>query len=189
MLQFIISQLFGAFALILVCISYFLNKDKFLFIQILSNVFYGAAFLASSSLVAGINTFISILRCAIILYYEKKNKQFPAYYFFLFCLIYICVGILFYKKPWDILTMFTPIFFMLALLMKKMITVKWAIFFPNVALVVYCFFNRLYTSAILDLIESIVLFVAIMVYYIKEHKNQDKSYKIIKKIVYDKNCY
>ena len=80
MVQFIISQIFGGIALILVCISYFLSKNKFLFFQIVANLFYGAAFLVSLSLVAGINTIISILRCLLILYYEKQNKDFPIYF-------------------------------------------------------------------------------------------------------------
>ncbi len=186
MIQFVVSQVFGGIALILVCISYFLNKNKFLFLQIFANVFYGAAFLVSLSLVAGINTFISIFRCILILYYEKQNKTFPIYYLIIFCLIYICIGIVFYKNAWDIITMLSPILFTLAMIMKKMIVVKWFMLFPNLALMLYCVLNRFYTSAVLDLIEFIVILVAIIVYYIEEYKNKDKSYKIIKKIVFDK---
>lgn len=186
MVQFIISQIFGGIALILVCISYFLSKNKFLFFQIVANLFYGAAFLVSLSLVAGINTIISILRCLLILYYEKQNKDFPIYFLVTFCLIYISVGVVFYKNAWDIITMFSPTLFTIAMIMRKMIAVKWFMLFPNLALILYCVFNKFYTSAILDLVEFIVILVAIVMYYIEKHRNKDISYNIIKKIAFDK---
>lgn len=186
MTSFILSQIFGGIALILVCISYFLSKKSFLFVQIIANVFYGGAFIASLSLVGGINTFVSIIRCVILYYYEKKDKAVPLYYLFIFGAIYLGVGIVFFDGYWDIITMFSPIMFTFAMMMKRMIMVKWFMLFPNLALTFFCVFNEFYTSAILDFIEFSVILVAILTYYIQKRQNVDNSYKIIRAIAFDK---
>ena len=172
MSNFIISQILGGVALILVCISYFLNKKYFLICQIFANVFYGAGFIVSASLVAGINTFISIIRVLIFYFYERKEKDIPWYYLIIFSPIYITIGIVFYKNPWDILTMCTPIMFTFAMMIKKMIVVNYCMLLPNLLFFLYCMFNRFYTAAALDFIEICVITVSIILYYVKKHKGK-----------------
>ncbi len=168
MTQFIISQVLGGIALILVCISYFCNKKVFLIFQTVANVFYGSAFLVSLSLVAGINTFISMTRTALFYFYERKNKTIPFFYIPIYSIIYITIGLVFLKSPWDILTVISPIIFTFAMSLRKMIVVNFTLILPNLMLVIYNIFNTFYTSAILDGIEIIVIIVSISLYFIRK---------------------
>lgn len=173
MVQFIISQVLGGIALILVCISYFCNKKVFLIFQTVANVFYGSAFIVSLSLVAGINTFISMTRTALFYFYERKKKQIPYCYILIYSAIYITIGVIFFKSPWDILTIISPILFTTAMAMRKMITVNFMLIIPNIMLVIYNIFNTFYTSAILDTIEVAVIVVSIITYFVIKKKTQN----------------
>ena len=175
MINFVLSQIFGGIALILICISYFTNKKKFLILNIFADIFYGAGFIASFSLVAGINTFISIIRVIIIYFYEKKGKTTPLYYLFIFSFLYITIGVIFYNNYWDIIPLITPILFTIAMTPKELIKVKFLTLIPNILIFIYNVFNGFYTSALLDLLETIVLIVSITTYHTK---NKNKNQKI-----------
>lgn len=178
-MQFIISQILGGIALILVCISYFCNKKIFLLIQTLANIFYGAGFIVSLSLVAGINTFVSIIRTTLYFIFEKRNKEIPKYFILIFAIVYITVGIIFFKSPWDIITIISPILFTTAMAFKKMIVVNLLMLLPNLMLLSFCLGNAFYTSAVLDAIEAIIIVVAILTYVIKKYKEKKTLMKLI----------
>lgn len=185
MLNFILSQVFGGIALILVCISFFQNKKVFLILQTASNLFYAGSFLASSSLVAGINTCISTIRIIVIYFYEKDEKTTPWYIISLFLISYIVVDIVFFSGYWDIIPAITSILITLAMIMKDMLIVNYMLLLPNFLLIVYNFFNTFYTSSILNLVELIVVVVAIITIYNK--RKNEESYEIIKKVAFSKN--
>lgn len=178
-MHFIISQLLGGIALILVCISYFCKKKMFLILHIFANVFYGAAFIVSNSLVAGINTFISIVRTFVFYLYEKKDEKISHFYILIFAVLYIAIGVIFFKLPWDILTTITPILFTTAMTFRKMIVVNFIMLFPNIILCVYNVANQFYTSAILDAIESGVIFVAIISYFVVKYREKRIMVKLM----------
>ena len=184
MLNFILSQVFGGIALILVSISYFQSKRIFLVFQIVSNLFYAGGFLVSFSLVAGINTCISILRIIVIYLYEKNGKTIPWYLILTFFILYIIVGIVFFNNYWDIVPVITSIVTTFAMIMKDMLVVNYLLLLPNFLLVIYNFFNAFYTSSILNLLEFIIVITAIITIYKK--RKIDKSYEIIKKIAFSK---
>ncbi len=178
-MQFIISQILGGIALILVGISYFCNKKTFLLLHTFANIFYGAGFVVSLSFVAGINTFISTLRTIVFFFYERKGKNIPYYYILIFSIMYILVGALLYKSPWDILTTISPIMFTAAMTLRKMITVNFVMLLPNLMLFTFCICNAFYTSCILDAIESIIIIVAIVTYFVRKYREKKEIYKLI----------
>lgn len=170
MTQFIISQILGGIALVLVCISYFCNKKIFLIFQTVANIFYGASFVVSLSLAAGLNTFVSTTRTIVFYLYERKNKNIPYYYIPIYSAIYITIGVIFFKSAWDIINIIAPILFTTAMTIRKMIVVNFMMLLPNVMYLVFCSCNAFYTSAILDAIELTVIIVSIITYFIKKRK-------------------
>lgn len=75
-MNFILAQVFGGIALILFIVSYFCNDKKLFFlIQIIGDIFYGLSFAVNLALVAGINTFISIIRGILFYIYERKKER------------------------------------------------------------------------------------------------------------------
>ena len=184
MVSFILSQIFGGIALVLVCISFFQNKRCFLILQCASNLFYAGGFFASLSLLAGINTCISIIRTIAIYFYEKNGKTTPYYITLLFFIAYIIVTILFFNGYWDIIPLTTSILITFAMVMKDMLAVNYMLLLPNFLLITYNIFNAFYTSSILNLIGFIVTIIAIIKIY--KNRKEDESYKIIRKIAFSK---
>lgn len=170
--NFILTQILGGVALILVCFSYFVkNKKYFLLIQVFANIFYAGAFLFQNLFVAGFNTIVSIVRTAIFyLYFKSDKNNIPIYVPLIFTGIYILNFIVFYTSMLDITALFTSIVFTFALYIKNMQTTRCVSLLPNIVLCVYNFVNKCYSSSVLDLIESVVIIVSIIYYHIKSKK-------------------
>lgn len=170
--NFILTQILGGIALILVCFSYFVkNKKYFLLIQVFANIFYAGAFLFQNLFVAGFNTIVSIVRTAIFyLYFKSDKNNIPIYVPLIFTGIYILNFIVFYTSMLDITALFTSIVFTFALYIKNMQTTRCVSLLPNIMLCVYNFVNRCYSSSALDFIESVVIIVSIIYYHIKSKK-------------------
>lgn len=170
--NFILTQILGGVALILVCFSYFVkNKKYFLLIQVFANIFYAGAFLFQNLFVAGFNTIVSIVRTAIFyLYFKSDKNNIPIYVPLIFTGIYILNFIVFYTSMLDITALFTSIVFTFAFYIKNMQTTRCVSLLPNIVLCVYNFVNRCYSSSVLDLIESVVIIVSIIYYHIKSKK-------------------
>ena len=74
-MKFIVSQILGGIALILICISYFVKKKShFLTLQIVADAFYASSYLLLDVFSAGVITLISIVRCVVIYFGEKYKK-------------------------------------------------------------------------------------------------------------------
>lgn len=170
--NFILTQILGGIALILVCFSYFVkNKKYFLLIQVFANIFYAGAFLFQNLFVAGFNTIVSIVRTAIFyLYFKSDKNNIPIYVPLIFTGIYILNFVVFYTSMLDITALFTSIVFTFALYIKNMQTTRCVSLLPNIVLCVYNFVNKCYSSSVLDLIESVVIIVSIIYYHIKSKK-------------------
>ena len=160
---FILSQIMGGIALILIFISYFFNKKEiFLFVQIFANFFYALSFIFVNALVGGLNTLISIIRILILYFYIKKGKDPPIIFIPLFAIIYIIIGVIFIKDYYDIITIITPILFTIAMWMKNMQITRYYLIIPNLLLIIYSIINTAYTSAILSFVEILILVIAIL---------------------------
>ena len=170
--NFILTQILGGIALILVCFSYFVkNKKYFLLIQVFANIFYAWAFLFQNLFVAGFNTIVSTVRTAVFyLYFKSDKNNIPIYVPLIFTGIYILNFIVFYTSMLDITALFTSIVFTFAFYIKNMQTTRCVSLLPNIMLCVYNFVNRCYSSSALDFIESVVIIVSIIYYHIKSKK-------------------
>ncbi len=175
--NFILTQILGGVALILVCFSYFVkNKKYFLLIQVFANIFYAGAFLFQNLFVAGFNTIVSTVRTAVFyLYFKSDKNNIPIYVPLIFTGIYILNFIVFYTSMLDITALFTSIVFTFAFYIKNMQTTRCVSLLPNIMLCVYNFVNRCYSSSALDFIESVVIIVSIIYYHIKSKKVSEST--------------
>ena len=169
--NFIISQVFGSIALLLVCVSYsFNNKKIFLFYQILANIFYSASFLSLNVLVGGANTIISTIRVFVLYFYEKKDKNPPIYLFLLFFSLYLASGLLLYQKSLDILAICSYEIFNIAMFVRDINFTRILMIPPNVMIAIYNLLNMTYANAILDFIEVVVLIFAVVKFNLLSRK-------------------
>lgn len=124
-IYFILSQVFGCFALIIGVCSYFLTeRKKFFLLSIISNVFYGLSFAIVGAFTAGINTFVSITRSTLFFFLAKYNKTPKWWILLIYAPIYMTVGIIFYDNYLDIIPMITPIIFTVSIMCRNMQTMK-----------------------------------------------------------------
>lgn len=168
-MNFIISQILGGIALILVCIGYFLkNKSGFLIMQMISNVFYASSFILQNALVAGIVTLISIVRCVFIYLSEKNDIKESIFFIPVFIFLYLFVGLDLWGSWLDIIPMCTSTIFTLAFYIKNLQVMRCVVLLPNAMLVGYGILCKTYTNAILNFIEMSIIVVSIIYFeYIK----------------------
>ena len=175
-MNFILAQIMGGIALVLVVISVFLKQKKYYFaMQIVANFFYALSFIFNGGIVAGINSFISIVRVSVLYIFERKQKPAPIYLIAIFSVLYITVGIIFFKTPLDIITIVTPILFTIAMWMKNMQLVRYMMIAPNVLLSIYAILLQVYTTALLDALEVVFIVIAIVKFHIQEHREKKQN--------------
>lgn len=169
---FIIAQILGAVALILVCIGYFLkDKSVFMIIQAVSNIFYASAFFAVEAYVGACIVLVSVFRCIYIYFAEKKEFKYKFHLLPVFVGLYVVVLFVFYKSYYDIIPLCTATIFTFVLAIKNMKLMRYILIIPNAVLVLYNILTKTYFNALLDFIEVFVLIIAI----IKHNKFSKKN--------------
>ena len=173
---FIVSQVAGGIALVLSAISYFAsNKKYYLFFQIAMNIFYALSFIVINALVAGIDTIVFIFLTIIVYFYEKNSKKTPIIFLILFSAFYIIIGIVFLQDYLEIIPICTSIIFTAVIWIKEMHTLRYFLLIPNIMLVIYGIACGVYTTALLDFLDTIMLVLAIVTWHLKNRglKNKD----------------
>lgn len=171
-MEFILAQIFGAIALILVCIGYFLKtKSGFMIIQIIANFFYALAFFVVGAYVGASIVTISIFRCGYLYFAEKKSFKYTLHFLLIFVALYVVMTIVFWQNIFDIMPLLTSIMFTLAYTIKNLQTMRYVLIVPNSILVIYNIFMTTYTSALLDFLEVVVIIIAITKFYFVNKKN------------------
>lgn len=181
-MNFILSQVMGGVALIIYLISYFFKERKnFLIFQFVGDLFYALSYIFDGSLVAGINTFISMACVLVLFILTEKKKEAKIYLFFIFASLYIINGAIFFTDAFDLIPIITSVLFTMGYFAKTMKLTKIFMLLPNIFLVVYGIARGVYTSALLDAIECVVIISAIIEreIYLKSHKDA-REWEIIK---------
>ena len=172
----------GGVALIIYLISYFFKERKnFLIFQFVGDLFYALSYIFDGSLVAGINTFISMACVLVLFILTEKKKEAKIYLFFIFASLYIINGAIFFTDAFDLIPIITSVLFTMGYFAKTMKLTKIFMLIPNIFLVVYGIARGVYTSALLDAIECVVIISAIIEreIYLKSHKDA-REWEIIK---------
>ena len=162
-MEFVIAQVLGLIALIVVCIGYFLkNKSHFLLAQVIANFFYAGAFLVIGAYVGATLVTISIFRCIYLYYAEKYNFKYKIHFIPIFLLLYLTMTIAFWNKPYDFLPLMSSTLFTIGYTLNNMQKMRYILIIPNSILVIYNILCTTYTSALLDFIEILVIIIAIV---------------------------
>lgn len=169
-MSFIFAQILGIIALIILSIGYFLkNRSRFLFVQIIANLFYALAFLVLKAYVAGIITLVSLIRCLYLYIADKKNFKHTLLFLPIFICLYILITGIFWKNNYDIIPLITAVIFTFAFSIKNLQLSKYILIVPNLMLVVYNILTTTYASALLDFVEVAVIVVAIVKYHLNNN--------------------
>ena len=170
-MEFILAQILGGIALILVCVGYFLKKKShFLIIQTVANFFYSAAFFVVGAYVGAVLVVISIFRCIYLYFAEKHSFKYKLHFLSIFILCYVVMTVLFWDSPYDFIPLITSTMFTIGFTIKNLQLMRYVLIIPNVLLVLYNILKTTYTSALLDLIE-----VFVIVFVIVKHKLKNKG--------------
>ena len=173
---FILAQVFGIIALILVAIGYFMkSKSAFLIYQVVADFFYALAYIVVDAWTAGIITMISLVRCIFLYFAEKKNLKHTTEFLFIFVFFYILISVIFWAGPLDLMPLATCIMFTFGYEIKNMQVMRYFLIIPNVILVIYNILTTTYASALLDFMDIAVIVASII-----------KFYKIYNKKIIDK---
>ncbi len=181
-MNFILSQVMGGVALIIYLISYFFKERKnFLIFQFVGDLFYALSYIFDGALVAGIDTFISMACVLVLFILTEKKKEAKIYLFFIFASLYIINGAIFFTDAFDLIPIITSVLFTMGYFAKTMKLTKIFMLIPNIFLAVYGIARGVYTSALLDAIECVVIISAIIEreIYLKSHKDA-REWEIIK---------
>ena len=169
---YIFSQVSGYIALLLVAISYFCkNKNHFLIYQTIADICYAMAYLFINVWVAGIITIVSSFRCIVFYICEKKDIKHIRITLPIFILCYIVITAVCWQGYGDILPLITGTIYTIIYVIKNTQAIRYLSIIPSVALCIYNICFRLYSSAILDLFEIVVLIVSI-IYFTKKNTQE-----------------
>ena len=162
---FILSQVLGLVALVLVGISYFKQKKhEFLIFQTIANIFYAFAFLAQSVYMGCVLAFIAIFRAFIFYLYEKHEKTIPLLLAILFVVLYFVLGIVLFEAWYDFMPPLCYILCTIAFYIKNIKVTRYVMLFPNLCMGLYNVFVATYASALLDFVEMVAITCAIIKY-------------------------
>ena len=113
-MNFIIAQVLGGIALILVCISYFLKKkSNFMILQTIANFFYSSAFFVVEAYVGFALVMVSLFRCIYLYYAEKNSFKYTLHFIPLFITLYITFTVILWNNPYDFMPLISSTIFTL----------------------------------------------------------------------------
>ena len=170
-MEFVLAQVLGGVALVLICISYFLkSKSKFMILQTTANFFYASAFFVVKAYVGAGLVMISIFRCIYLYIAEKKSFKYTVHFLPVFIALYIATTIIFWDNVFDFMPLISSTLFTIAFTIKNLQTMRYVLIVPNTLLVIYNILTTTYASALLDFIEIIVIVVAIIKFHNENKK-------------------
>ena len=174
-MEFILAQVFGGIALLIICIGYFVKtKSTFLLTQVAGNFFYALAFLVVGAYVGFWLVMISLSRCIYIYFAEKYSFKYLIHFLSVFIVLYIVTTIIFWGTPFDLMPLVSSILFTIGYTIHNMQLMRYILIIPNTLLVIYNILTTTYTSSLLDFIEVVVIVVAIIKFY-KDKNNELKK--------------
>ena len=108
--NFMLAQIFGTTATILLCSAYFVkSRKKFLLLGLCGDLTYGLTFIFVNSWGAGLITLLSCLQTILAIIYENKDKKFPKLFALFFIPGFIILGLMDYNSFIDIIPIITYI--------------------------------------------------------------------------------
>ena len=169
--NFIMSQVMGLLATLILCSSYIVkNKEKFLFLGIVGDLVYGLSFVFVNSIGTGIITILSCIQSTSFYYCEKHNKKMPVFVAGIFISLFLIAGILNMDSLWDIVPIVVCVYYTFALYAKDLKKIRMLYIIPNAILIAYDIVVTAYASAFEDGFEATFLAIILVTDYAKNRK-------------------
>lgn len=168
-LNFILGQIFGAIALIILVISLQKNDRKELIkLQVLSCFGYFLQYCFLSAWTGALMNLICGIRNIV---YYKKNKKVSKFVIALFCIMMIVVSIFSYNGPISLLPMIATALYTIFLGIGNITTIR---IVETISCTLFLIYN-VKVKAITGLIATIVELIAVIIALINERKQKNSK--------------
>ena len=164
-MEFIISQILGGVALLLVAVSYFVkSKTWLLFFHLIANLFYATSFLVlGGAVVGGVVGLISTFRTLCFYILEKRGFKKQQIFLPPIYGLYIGLTIALWSSWLDILPLLNTLTISFALSLKKLNLVKIITFISLIPLLLYSIFVGNWVSCAQLAMEMIVIIISLII--------------------------
>lgn len=160
----LLGQIFGFIGLLFVLISIQNNKKNLiLFFQIFANIFYGLQYFTLGLLSAGCMSCVSLVRCLVFYYYEKKyNKKTPLYWLLILLFIPIIISIFTYTSLISLIPIICTILYTYAIWQPDLKKFRFIVTSSGIGWIFYNGIGGAYVGVLSALFEFINGLVAII---------------------------
>lgn len=154
--NFIIAQILGLFALIVLIISFNKNKKKDLLkLQILSSLLFGLQYLFLNAITGFLMNILCMIRNIIF----SKYKKVPIYYLIIIIILMICLGLTSYQDIYSILPMIAVILYSISLYIGKTKIIRIIELISCSLFIIY----NIKVEAYIGLISTIIEFIGCLI--------------------------
>lgn len=169
--NYIISQVVGLVALVIIIIGYSVNiKKKQLFLSIIANIFISISFLFLGTYVSCIGIMISTIRTIIFFIYELKFKQVPTWLISIIFLVLIFNSAILMQSLWDLVPMFSLMLFTLGFRIRKLVYMRLFFIAPLIMFFVYDIVIFAYSDALLKIFELVTIGITTTRFFVRKTK-------------------
>ena len=175
--MFILAQVFGALALILLSISYLQKKrEKYLVIMASATILYAIQYFLLHALSGALVNTFSTLRNFIFYFMEKKTTKPSFILLFTFLLVYILIGIFTYNGLISLIPISISLIYAYGVWQPNLKVTYFIAIIAAILWIIYNYFVLAYVAvfaSIIELIASIIGFIKVI-----KNKNQESiTYK------------
>ncbi len=176
--NYIISQVIGGIAVVLVCIAYCVkSKRKLLFFQIMANLAICISYFFLGTYFAFIGTGLATIRTLFFYLYERKGKVLPIWLFCLLILLFIFQFFIVFEDWYNLLPLAVYITFTIAFRIDNIKLLKITLIFASIARFIFDLVKHNYSSLVLSLIEFTILVIGLIIIFTHEHKEKKQKQK------------
>lgn len=172
----ILAQIYGIIGLIFLIVSVQNNnKVLILIFQIFANIFYGLQYLTLGLFSAGLMSCVSLIRCLIFFYYEKKKGiTTPIVWFIILSIIPIIISYFTFTGWISLIPIIATILYTYAIWQKNLTRFRVIVSSSSIGWIFYNFVGGAYISLLGGIFEFISGLIAIVRFDILGKKQNEK---------------
>ena len=158
--MYVLANIIGVFAIITWTLS-IQNKERknILIFQILANVFYSIQYFLLNAFTAGMTNLLSIFRCLIFYFEEKRKGKISNVSFLFFALLIILIGIITYERILSLIPIIGGLLYMYSIWQNNLNLTRYLFIITGILLAYYNFKIGaivLFFGNILDIVSGII---------------------------------
>ncbi len=170
--MFILAQIIGiAAAGFNVAAMYLKEKKNILKLMIVSSIAFAINMFMLGGISGGVISLIGAIQTFINYQYDKREIKYPKWLIALYMIIAVICGMFSYKALIDILPVICSVLFSISILQNKEKNIRITMLLMFILWTIYSFVIRAYSTAIVDGIQSVLTFIAIIKNDIAIRKN------------------